>query len=279
MDKTVQVYNYKDTFFCCEVRGERYCEDMVAEHMLVYICSGELELLTQKKEHFHLKKGNAFFLHRDHKMKKLKKPSPGGEPFKGLFLQFKSSFLRKLQGEYKLYQHQEAFRPTSPYLLLPDHPFLRALFKSLEIYFDAQEYPSEQLMEAKLKEAVFTLLQLKPKLASVLFEFKEGWKIDLVEFMNENYLSDLDLEGFAHYSGRSLTAFKKDFHEAFGSSPGRWIIRRRLEEGRRLLEEENQKPVEVYERVGFKTLSHFSTAFKKAFGYPPSEQAFSDKQK
>ncbi|MBR1941275.1 MAG: helix-turn-helix domain-containing protein [Bacteroidaceae bacterium] len=272
MDKNVQVYNYMETFFCCEVRGERFCEEMVAEHMLVYICSGELELQTRKGQRYHLKKGNAFFLQRDHKMTKIKKPSPSGEPFKGLFLQLKTPFLRKLQSEYRLYQNQKCLRPSSPYLLLPDHPFLKALFLSLEIYFEAKEYPSEQLMEAKLKEAVFTLLQLKPELASILFEFKNEWKIDLVEFMNENYLSDLDLEGFAHFAGRSLTAFKKDFREAFGTSPRRWIMERRLKEGKRLIEEEGLKPIDVYGQVGFKTLSHFSTAYKKCFGYPPSAE-------
>jgi len=30
------------------------------------------------------------------------------------------------------------------------------------------------------------------------------------------------------------------------------------------------KPIDVYMQVGFKNLSHFSTAFKKEYGFPPS---------
>ena len=34
--------------------------------------------------------------------------------------------------------------------MLEKHPFLNGLFSSLEQYFDAQQYPSKELMETKL---------------------------------------------------------------------------------------------------------------------------------
>lgn len=71
--------------------------------------------------------------------------------------------------------------------------------------------PSKELMEAKLTEAVFTLLQLKPDLGSVFFDFTELWKINLEEFMNKSYKCDLSIEEFAHYTGRSLSTFKKEY--------------------------------------------------------------------
>lgn len=141
---------------------------------------------------------------------------------------------------------------------------------SLEQYFDAQQYPSKELMEAKLKEAVFALLQLKPELGSVLFDFAEPWKIDLADFMAKNYKCDLSIEEFAHYTGRSLSSFKKDFFCIFNNTPSRWLIKKRLEEAKCLITEKGEKPAEVYLKVGFKNLSHFSTAYKKEFGFPPS---------
>ena len=52
MDAGVTVYNYMDTFFCCKVEKDKWCEEMVLEHMLVYLCSGELDLIAPEKISF-----------------------------------------------------------------------------------------------------------------------------------------------------------------------------------------------------------------------------------
>ena len=77
----------------------------------------------------------------------------------------------------------------------------------------------------------------------------------------------------AHYTGRSLTAFKQEFAKTFDTTPSRWIVRQRLSEARRLMTTDNRKASDVYLEVGFKSLSHFSTAFKREFGIAPSELA------
>ena len=271
MDAGITVYDYMDTFFCCKVEKDKWCEEMVSEHMLVYLCSGELDLIAPDKK-YHLKKGDSFFIKRNHLVKKIKQPSKNGEPFKGLFLQLKMPFLKRMLHEHNITVPLVSNPVTakSTYVMLKKHPFLNGLFSSLEQYFDAQQYPSKELMETKLQEAVFTLLQLRPDLGQVLFDFSEPWKINLEDFMNKNYKCDLTVEEFAHYTGRSLSAFKKDFAEIFHNTPSRWIVKRRLEEAKCLMEKLGKKPVDVYLEVGFKNLSHFSTAFKREFGISPS---------
>ena len=272
MNASIKVYDYMDTFFCCKVEMDQWCEDMVSEHMLVYLCSGELDLIARDKE-YHLRKGDAFFVRRNHLVKKIKHPSKDGEPFKGLFLQLKMPFLKRMLSEKRIpvAMTETPALASSVYIMLEKHPFLTGLFLSLEQYFDAQQYPSKELMEAKLEEAVFTLLQLRPDLREVLFDFAEPWKTDLREFMDKNYKCDLTIAEFAHYAGRSLSSFKADFAETFHLTPSRWIMKRRLEEARYLIEKAGKKPTEVYLSVGFKNLSHFSTAFKKEYGVSPSE--------
>lgn len=260
-----------DTFFCCYVENDKFCEDMVDEYMLVYICSGEMTLISKEKRHL-FKKGDSFFLRRNHTIRKIKQPSKSGEPFKGLFLKLKMPFLKKLLIENNitvpLFKNPAITRTN--HILLEKHPFLNGLFTSLEQYFDTKEYPSKTLMEIKMKEAVFSLLQLKPELGSVLFDFAEPWKIDIADFMKQNYKCDLSVEDFAHYTGRSLSTFKKDFFSVFHNTPSRWLIKKRLEEAKELIENKGKKPTDVYLEVGFKNLSHFSTAFKKEFGFAPS---------
>ena len=271
-DSNIIIYNYMDTFFCGYVEKDFYYEKMVTEHMLVYICSGELELVSSEKNYV-LKKGDSFFLRRNHMLRKYKRPSKNGEPFKSLVLLFKVPFLKKIMKEREVMlplTNLSSDIKKSAHTMLKKHPFLNGLFVSLEQYFDVDQYPSEELMEAKLKEAVFVLLQIKPEIATILFDFAEPWKVDLKEFMNTHYKSNLSIREFAHYTGRSLSSFKKDFFQIFENTPSRWIIKKRLEEAKNLINDKGIKSTDVYLQVGFKNLSHFSTAFKKEFGISPS---------
>ncbi|ADV44948.1 AraC family transcriptional regulator [Bacteroides helcogenes] len=270
MNSDIIIYNCMDTFYCCHVDKDRLCEEMVTDHMLVYICSGEMDLIAPEKT-YKLKKGDYLFIKKDHMMRKIKHPSKDGEPFKGLFLQLKRPFLKSLMSEVQIAIPMNGqAQASASYTILPKHPFLQGLFASLEQYFSIQQYPSEELMNIKLKEAVFALLQVKPEIACVLFDFTDPWKIDLEGFMMKNYKCDLSLEEFAHFTGRSLSTFKTDFFKLFRMTPSRWINKKRLEEAKYLIESKKAKPSDVYPKVGFKNFSHFSTAFKKEYGAAPS---------
>ena len=262
-----------DTFFCCTVSSKQEFESVISEHMLVYVISGELDVLYHDRRR-KLQHGQAYLIRRNFKAHKIEYPSKDGTPFKGLFLQLKAPMLKKAMHDLALRKKDcKPYSSKSPYVMLPENPLLTGMFKSLEVYFDTQSYTSELLMETKIKEVIFTLIEIMPELKSVLFDIVDPWKIDLQQYMNDNYTNDLDIKGFAHYTGRSLSAFKKEFEETFHLSPGRWIVRRRLEEAKRLMECEGEKPLDVYMKVGFKNLSHFSTAFKRQFGVAPSSIA------
>lgn len=265
----IQLYNYMETFFCCTVNQKEEFKSVVEEHMLVYVVQGELDVLYKDRRH-HLRPGQAYLIRKNHKAHKIEYPSKDGTPFKGLFLQLKQPMLKKTLAEYHIsLSGAEPYLSKSPYVMMPEHPLLAGMFQSLEKYFDAGVYPSEALMEAKIKEVILTLIEIMPQLKSVLFDFKEPFKIDLESFMEANFSSDLDVEGFAHYTGRSLSAFKKEFGEIYGEAPGKWIIDRRLQEAKSRIEG-GEKPLDVYMEVGFKNLSHFSTAFKRRYGVTPS---------
>ncbi|MDE6499859.1 MAG: AraC family transcriptional regulator, partial [Rikenella sp.] len=70
--------------------------------------------------------------------------------------------------------------------------------------------------------------------------------------------------------GRSLATFNRDFKKSSALTPEKWLIRKRLEVAYAKIKEGGRKVVEVYAEVGFKNPSHFSTAFKKQYGVPPT---------
>jgi len=67
-----------------------------------------------------------------------------------------------------------------------------------------------------------------------------------------------------------LASFKRDFKKISDLPPQKWLIEKRLKVARDKIRNENKRISDVYLEVGFKNLSHFSSAFKRQFGYAPS---------
>ena len=105
----------------------------------------------------------------------------------------------------------------------------------------------------------------------LLTDFSEPGKVNLVDYMEKNYMFNMPLKKFSYLTGRSIATFNRDFRKAYHISPQKWLIQKRLELAHYLLKEDNKKPVEVYFVSGFENLSHFSYSFKKHFGYSPSK--------
>lgn len=144
------------------------------------------------------------------------------------------------------------------------------MFESVLPYFDAGEKPSEEILRLKMIEGVYVLLHTDPNLYASLFDFVEPWKMDIIDYLNENYMCDLSLKEMASYTGRSLATFKRDFAKVSDLTPRKWIIKRRLEAAHDLIRSGKKKVTEACFEVGFKNLSHFSKIYKGTYGVAPS---------
>ncbi|WP_165043706.1 helix-turn-helix domain-containing protein [Dysgonomonas sp. ZJ709] len=263
-------FSYSDVFFSYYFNDNRTCTSMVKNHMLVYIYSGEL-LVEQKKKKTVISAGECIFLRRDNRVDLIKQ-AENGEQFKGIFMIFKRNFLREFyqtidKKQPKIESHEE----FPSVLKLPQTPDITSLFQSMTPYFDSSIEPADELMKLKLHEGVYSLLNIDQMFYPVLFDFTEPWKIDILDFMRDNYMYDLSIEDIAHFTGRSLATFKRDFKKISESSPQKWLMEKRLEIAYDKIRNENKKVSDVYLEVGFKNLSHFSSAFKKQFGYSPTK--------
>ncbi|WP_228084897.1 AraC family transcriptional regulator [Mucilaginibacter sp. JRF] len=128
----------------------------------------------------------------------------------------------------------------------------------------------EAFEDLKYEELLIILLKTKPELSGIFFDFGIPQKINLEAYMNRNFRFNVSLKRFAFLTGRSLSAFKRDFKAVFNETPSRWLVKKRLQEAYFLLEKEKRKPSDIYIDLGFESLSHFSIAFKRAFGVVPS---------
>ncbi|MBC7851138.1 MAG: helix-turn-helix transcriptional regulator [Chitinophagaceae bacterium] len=98
----------------------------------------------------------------------------------------------------------------------------------------------------------------------------EPQSVSLQRVMEDNFCFNLKLEEFAQLSNRSLSAFKRDFQKQFNTTPGKWLLEKRLDNAMHLLSNMNKTVGETAFENGFENPSHFSRAFKSRFNIPPT---------
>lgn len=267
-------FNYSNIVFSYYFSNECMCTQMVRDHFLVYIYSGEYILEEGKeKKRTVIRPGECAFLRRDNRVNMFKQPK-GSEPFRGIFMTFKRNFLRDM---YQKFDREklpiETSKHKSSVMKLPKTPDITGLFQSMIPYFDSSIKPSEVIMNLKLQEGVYSLLNINNRFFPTLFDFTEPWKIDILDFLNENYMYDLSIDDIASFTGRSLSTFKRDFKKISELPPERWLIRKRIEAAHDLIVNENRKVKDVFMDVGFKNMSHFSKVYKETYGHAPTLSA------
>jgi AraC-like DNA-binding protein len=211
------------------------------------------------------------FIRKDNQVSMTKQPK-NGEQFKSIFLNFPRNFLREFYRTLNKKQLPEDAKrqKVSVYKLPADRPDICSLFESMTPYFDSPIPPTAELLKLKMTEGVLILLNTDKDVYASLFDFAEPWKIDILDYLNENYMYDLSVKEIASYTGRSLASFKRDFKKISPLSPEKWVIEKRLKIAYDKIREDGKKISDVCFEVGFKSLSHFSTAFKRQYGVPPT---------
>lgn len=90
-------------------------------------------------------------------------------------------------------------------------------------------------------------------------------------YMDEAFREPDSLRVAVAKSGLSQRRFNDLFKGNFGMTPNRYIVRRRIEHAKFLLELKNLTVSEVAELSGFSDVYYFSKVFKQICGVPPSK--------
>lgn len=266
----LDVFDCSNVFIASYFTNDRDCAHCNREHTLIYIYSGELEITDGARKTI-LRPADCAFMRRDNRMW-LQKRVKDGKPYRSVVMKFSREYLKDY---FRTLNHREiptdAKREKASLIKIPsDRPDVHSLFESLLPYFDSTSRPDDEILRMKMAEGMFIILKTDVNLYASLFDFVEPWKIDIIEFMEKNYMNDLSMDEMAYYTGRSLATFKRDFKKISELTPQKWLIRRRLEASRELISKGGRKISEICFDVGFKNLSHFSKLYKEVYGMAPT---------
>jgi AraC-like DNA-binding protein len=89
------------------------------------------------------------------------------------------------------------------------------------------------------------------------------------ELADTRYAEPLTVADLARAAHLSPAHFSRRFREAFGESPHRYLLTRRLERAASLLRSTDRSITEICLMVGWASLGSFSTSFRRMFGLSP----------
>ena len=267
-----RVLEYHGISFSC-IHDETLRETFsLKDHALIHLIGGILEISGPGRA-IRISPGECIFVRKDCNVTLAKACGLAGEPYKAVTMVFERDFLLSYYRRSRLeILPVSAVRAESPLRKIPARPDVSGLFQSLLPYFWSVEKPDREWADMKKTEGLRCLLKTDANLYASLFDFTSRWKIDLRDFMEKNYMMEMSLAEFANYSGRSLSAFNRDFRRIFGTPPQKWLIQRRLELARDLLGSGGMRVQDAMTDAGFGNFSHFSRSYKELFGYPPRDE-------
>lgn len=147
---------------------------------------------------------------------------------------------------------------------------LISYIESLKPYFQQPDEISSRLIKIKLLELLFDVADTDENFYFQFLQLKRKERKSITEVIEENIFNPVSLNDLAYLSGRSLSAFKREFKEIYNTSPLHYIRNRRLDKAKELLTHTSLSVTDVCFSTGFENASHFSKVFKERFGISPS---------
>jgi AraC-like DNA-binding protein len=90
------------------------------------------------------------------------------------------------------------------------------------------------------------------------------------DLADSRYFEPLTVADLARTAGSSPAHFSREFRRAFGESPHRYLLTRRLERAAALLRNTDRSVTEICFAVGLESVGSFTSSFRRVYGLSPS---------
>ena len=90
------------------------------------------------------------------------------------------------------------------------------------------------------------------------------------DLVDARYSEPLGVDDLARAAGFSRAHFSREFRSAFGESPHKYLLTRRLERAAALLRSTDRSVARICFDVGLQSVGSFTTSFTRTYGASPS---------
>jgi AraC family transcriptional regulator, exoenzyme S synthesis regulatory protein ExsA len=162
---------------------------------------------------------------------------------------------------------------TQPIIMVEENELIYNFYQTILPYFETTTGIPEDIVELKFKELLLHILHnpANTELKDYFLTLRDQKTSPIKEIMETNYPYNLGIEAYARLTNRSVSSFKRDFQSIFKTTPGRWLIEKKINHAKKLLLERDDSIASVAFDSGFESTAHFSRVFKQKTGITPME--------
>ncbi len=238
------------------------------EHAIIYVLEGEKRFVSPTQD-IHVHKGQILFFQRG--CYSMNESIDGN--YKSLVFFFPEKLLKEFVAQNLSLFEENTIASGEQMLSLHSNENFDKFVDSLIPFFSSRTKLLNQFLKLKFNELMLHLLELdgSNQFRNTLFSIYQGNKTNLSFFLENYYLKPLSISELARISGRSLSAFKREFETEYHTSPAAWIKNRRLEYAHFQLQNSEKNVSEISLEIGYESVSHFIKAFKEKYGFTPNK--------
>ncbi|NET31217.1 MAG: helix-turn-helix transcriptional regulator [Cyanothece sp. SIO1E1] len=162
---------------------------------------------------------------------------------------------------------------NQPLLTIKAHQniLLQRYMESLMFYFKNPTIVTDELAYLKLKELVLLLLQLPDQdvVKSTLLHLFRQERFTVLQVVENHLFDKFTVEQLAHFAHMSKATFQRKFKEHSDLPVQKYILHRRLEKAKNLLQTKHKSIAEICTECAFSDPNYFSKVFKQKYGKTP----------
>ena len=241
-------------------------QSYISKHVFSMVVAGEQHINQENGHQLIIKAGEMACIKKG--LYTINDLIPSGQDFEVYLLFFTDDLLNQLFANY----NSSIKDPIIPkdYFKLATPNYLKLFWQSIEQLALLPELNTE-IFPLKVEEFFSVLQAIYPKVIEHLLSIRAPQVKGLKSFMEANFDKGLTIEDYAYLTGRSSSTFRREFKTKFGTTPRRWIIQKRMEKAKSLLQKKQLEVSQVALEVGYENVSHFISAFKKTYGHTPKQ--------
>ena len=150
--------------------------------------------------------------------------------------------------------------------------FIKRFVESLLDISKLSKKIQSRILETKFEEIMLYLVEFKGvEFLYSLISNSSNEHQKFIQTIESNQLNKLTIKELSFISNMSVSKFKREFEKHFRSTPSKWFQEKRLEHAAFLLKNNSKRPSDIFEEIGYETLSNFTQAFKLKFGLTPKQ--------